>query len=57
MAKVLRCRDTGADCDFEVRADSEEEILQKAAQHAKEVHQMEVTPELADAVRKMIRDE
>ena len=57
MAKVLRCRDTGADCDFEARADSEEEILRKAAEHAKEVHQMEVTPELADAVRKMIRDE
>ncbi len=57
MAKVLRCRDTGAACDWEVRADSEEEILQKAAQHAKEAHQMEVTPELAATVRRLIRDE
>ena len=54
---VLRCRDTGADCDWEGSADSEKELLHKAFQHGKEVHRMEVTPELADAVRKMIRDE
>ena len=27
MAKVVRCRDVGFDCDGEVRADTEEEVL------------------------------
>ena len=57
MALVLSCKDTGADCDFEVRAETEEELLQKAAQHAKEVHQMEVGPEMVEAVRKLVRRE
>jgi predicted small metal-binding protein len=33
MAKVLRCRDVGMDCDFVVQANTEEEILQHAAAH------------------------
>jgi len=38
MAKVLRCRDVGMDCDFIARADSEEELLKKAAEHAAKTH-------------------
>lgn len=30
MAKLLRGREVGAVCDFEVRAETEEEILTKA---------------------------
>ena len=46
MAKVLRCRDVGIDCDFVARADSEEEILKKAAEHAAATHDMgnEINP-------------
>ena len=40
MAKVLRCRDVGMDCDFVAQADTEEEILQRAAVHACMVHNM-----------------
>ncbi len=57
MTKVLRCRDTGADCDFEARAETEEEIMQQVGPHAQAVHQMEVTPELVEQVRAVIRDE
>ena len=58
MAKVLRCRDVGMDCSFEVRADSEEEILKKAAEHAQAVHNMkEITKEVVEKVRAVIRDE
>lgn len=56
MAKLLRCRDVGADCDFEVRGQTEEEILQKAGQHAQSVHNMPVTPELVAAVRRAIKN-
>ena len=58
MAKVLRCRDVGVDCDFEVRAETEEEILQKAAEHAAKDHNMtEIPPEVVEKIRQVIRDE
>jgi predicted small metal-binding protein len=56
MAKLMRCGDLVKGCDFEARG-SEDEILQQAARHAKERHGMDVTPELANAVRGAIRDE
>ncbi len=38
MAKVIRCRNGGFDCDAVVRGATEEEVLQKAAEHAKRDH-------------------
>ncbi len=55
--KVLRCRDVGFDCDGVVRAESEEEVLRQVAEHAQTVHNVEVTPELAEQVKSLIRDE
>jgi predicted small metal-binding protein len=57
MMKTLRCRDAGFDCDQEIRAASEEEVLAQAAAHAKADHNVEVTPELADQVKGLIRDD
>ena len=58
MAKVVRCRDVGVDCDFEARAETEEEVLQKCAEHAKNDHGMaEIPPELAEKVQAAIHDE
>jgi predicted small metal-binding protein len=51
MAQILRCRDLGFDCDAVVRADSDEEVLQQAATHAREAHGLEDVPdELAQKV-------
>ncbi len=55
--KVIRCRDAGIDCDEVVRGDTEEEVLQKAAEHGKSVHNMDLTPELAQQVRALIKEE
>ena len=38
MAKVLRCRDLGTGCPAEIRADSEEELMKLAAEHAEKDH-------------------
>ncbi|MEE9324608.1 MAG: DUF1059 domain-containing protein [Dehalococcoidia bacterium] len=58
MAKVLRCRDVGMDCDFVARAETEEEILSKAAEHGQAVHDMKEFPEEVVAkVRAAIRNE
>ena len=55
--KTLRCRDAGFDCAHEIRAETEDEVLQQAAQHAQEAHNVTVTPELAAQVRTLIQDE
>ncbi len=55
--KVLRCRDVGFECDHEIHAQSEKEVLRQAAEHAQQKHGVEVTPELAAKVQTLIRDE
>ncbi len=55
--KTLQCRDVGFDCDAVVRAETEEEVLQQAAAHAKEVHNTEVTAQMAEKIRPLIHDE
>jgi predicted small metal-binding protein len=58
MAKLLRCKDVGMDCDFEARAETEEELLKQAAEHAAAVHDMQEIPEdVLAKVRAAIRSE
>jgi len=58
MAKVMSCRDVGMDCDFQARGETEQEIMQKCAEHARTGHGMQEIPaELADKVRAAIHDE
>ena len=57
MEKRLSCRDVGVDCDFVACGKSEEEIFQKAAEHARTDHNMsEIPQELRDKARLAIRD-
>lgn len=55
--KTLHCRDAGFDCNGVIRANTEEEVLKQAAQHALEVHSVTVTPELAEQLKTLIKDE
>jgi predicted small metal-binding protein len=58
MAKIIRCREVGVDCDFEARGATEQEVLDKAAQHGRTAHGIEVLPpELVEKVRAAIREE
>ncbi len=58
MAKVLRCRDVGVACDWEARGETEEEVLQKATEHARTVHNMtEIPKEMVQKVKAAIKDE
>jgi predicted small metal-binding protein len=54
--KVLHCRDVGFECDGVIRAQSEEEVLRQAAEHAQTQHGVQFTPELAAQVRRHISD-
>jgi predicted small metal-binding protein len=56
--KHLRCRDVGLDCDYEVRAQTEDEVMRQAAAHAQRVHGInEISPDLANRVRAAIRSD
>jgi predicted small metal-binding protein len=58
MAKIIRCRDVGVDCDFEARGETEQEVLDKCAEHGRTAHGMqELTPEVVAKVRAAIREE
>ena len=57
MVKVLKCADVGFQCAGVIRAESVDEVLRQAAAHARDVHGLEVTPEIADKVKAAIRTE
>jgi predicted small metal-binding protein len=58
MPKVVNCKDAGVECDFVIRGETEQEILQQAADHARTAHNMsEIPPEVAQKLRGAIRDE
>jgi predicted small metal-binding protein len=57
MAKMLRCRDVGVDCDGVIRAKTEEELMKKVAEHAKTAHGItEISPDLAAKVKGSIKE-
>lgn len=57
MAKVVRCRDVGFNCDGVVRAETEEEVLKQVAVHAKTVHDLNAFSEQVLAkIRQVMRD-
>lgn len=58
MAKVLRCRDVGVDCDWSACGETEEEVLAKGAEHARKAHGItEISPEMAEKAKAAIKDE
>ena len=38
MAYTLACRDAGVECPYVAQGETEEEVLQNASKHVKEVH-------------------
>lgn len=58
MAKVFRCKELGMPCDFEARAETEEELVKKCTEHARVDHGItEITPQLEAMARAVIRHE
>jgi predicted small metal-binding protein len=55
--KTLHCSSAGFDCNAVINAATEEEVLQQAAEHAKKVHGVTVTPELAQQLQTLITEE
>lgn len=55
--RVLHCRDAGFDCDAVVRGNSDDEVLGQATEHAKDVHGVEASPQMANQLKGLIRNE
>jgi predicted small metal-binding protein len=58
MAKVVECAkvDPSSGCKHIVRGSTEQEVMQKAAEHAKEHGIRQMTPEMMQKVKQNIRD-
>ena len=57
MSKKMSCRDVGPDCDFVANGETDEEIMQQVAEHARTVHGIDQVPqELAEKAKAAIRD-
>lgn len=60
MARELHCRDLGFDCDGVVVAESDDEVVAQAADHARQMHGMTDEqlgdPAFAEQVRGQIHD-
>jgi predicted small metal-binding protein len=58
MAKQLNCADVGFECGAQINADTEEEVMAQAAEHAKSVHNMSESDlqQHEGAIRGAIRD-
>ena len=60
MAKLLRCRDLGVNCSREIRAETEDELLKLAAEHAEKDHGIaasSIPASMLEMVRALIKDE
>lgn len=57
MSKELCCGDIFPDCEHVVRGETEREVLERGAEHARTAHGVEeVDEETAEKVRAAIRD-
>lgn len=57
MTKSIKCGDLFPGCDFHAEAESEDALLQMAAEHAASVHNVtELTDEIVAKVKGCIRD-
>jgi predicted small metal-binding protein len=59
VTKSFRCQDAGVVCDAVVTGDTEDEVVAKAVDHAREAHGVDIAQSstLAKYVRAGIRDE
>ena len=58
VMKAIHCGELMKGCDFVARGATEDEVMKKAAEHAKTAHGIQnITPELAQKVKAAIKNE
>ncbi len=57
MTKSISCADACKDCGWSATAETEEELMNKVAEHAKAEHKdMEITPEVVAKIKSIIKE-
>jgi len=57
MAKILSCKDVGVSCEWSACAETEDELMRMASEHAQQDHGMsEIPPDIAEKARNAIRE-
>ena len=57
MAKSISCADAGKDCGWSASAETEEELLEKVAEHVKAEHKdIELTAENVSNIKSLIKE-
>lgn len=57
MARELRCKDAGMECDFVAKGQTDEEVMKAAAEHGRQKHGMtQITPDLQEKMQSIIHD-
>jgi predicted small metal-binding protein len=57
--KTISCREAGFECDWIVKGQTEEEVINNAAEHAIKEHGVkseDITPEMKEKIRALVRD-
>ncbi len=58
MAKILSCRELGTECDFIARGKTVEDVIEKAKEHGRKVHDMkDFPPDMLTKARSLVREE
>jgi predicted small metal-binding protein len=59
VTKILECRHTGIPCGAKVRGETDEEVLEKAVEHARKAHGVDLTRSqtLVRYAASLVRDE
>jgi predicted small metal-binding protein len=59
MTKSFRCADAGVACNAKVTGETDEEVLEKAVEHAKKVHGVDLSQSktLAGYAQSLVREE
>ena len=57
MTRVLHCADAGFECDETIEGETDDEVMSKAAEHAREVHGVnEIDEEMGTQLRSLIHE-
>jgi len=57
MTKSISCADVGSECSWSTTAETEEDLMSKVSQHAKEAHKdLDITPELVSKIKSHIKE-
>lgn len=57
MTKSISCADVGSECSWSTTAETEEDLMNQVAKHAKEAHKdLEITPELVSKIKSHIKE-